>query len=424
MIIPAVALGAGRLCGLPQTHMRIPALSSSHAALLTPSDAQTMPFRSTKRAARPLGRWVSTAIAQADSSAAPTAPSTRLDSLELNSVVSVQGYINPDVPADAQATVFAIYDQAKMLQYIGFSKNLRSSLLTVFARRPDKTHFYRAAYLNTLDQQAMLDLRAAWFDQSSGPPPGNKLPAERAAWQEAATPFVISDRGKVAAAEELAKTAIVKIKARGCKEEFVLNRDGILEGRVEFLAVADLSPVELERQRREAEAAAAATRRCMAIVDDEPFPFEIFIKQKLKTNGGFMFDLRVTANERETTHRVIVSSDYYDVEEGLDAEGVLERVFAFLLAKGVPRHTEGIMLSSEFPINYFAVSEVTQHFDDFADAWGGALKKDFWRFNRTQDYGMWKGEDVAALSEQFRPDLMSRGREVWAEGNGDGDGAE
>lgn len=420
MILPAAALGASRLSALPHATLRSPALAGAPAGVLAASDAHLVAFRPSKRPARPSGRWVCAATAEADASAPSAPPSARLDSLDLLSVVSVQGYINPEVPADAQATVFAIYDQAKALQYIGFSKNLRASLLTVFSRRPDKCHFYRVAHLTTLDQQAMLDLRAAWFYQSGGPPPGNKLPAERAAWQEAATPFIISERGRLAAAEELAKQTEVKIKARGCKEDYILNRDALAEGRVEYLAVAELNPEELARQRREAEAAAAATRRCIGTIDGEDLPFEMFFKAKLKTGGGYMFDVRVTANERESNHRVIVGSAYYDGEEGLDAEGVVERIFAFLLAKGVHRQTSGMLLSSDFPINYFAVSEVHQHFEDFADAWGGALRTEFWRFNRTQDYGMWKGEDVDALSEQFRPDLMSRGREVWAEGGGSG----
>ncbi len=70
-------------------------------------------------------------------------PAPRLDGLELLPVVSVQGYIQPEIPAATEATVFAIYDQSKTLQYVGFSKDLRNSLRTVFSRRPDKTHLYR-----------------------------------------------------------------------------------------------------------------------------------------------------------------------------------------------------------------------------------------------------------------------------------------
>ena len=50
-----------------------------------------------------------------------------------------------------------------------------------------------------------------------------------------------------------------------------------------------------------------------------------------------------------------------------------------------------MLLSSQFPVNYFSMSEVEQFFPEFADEYGhferslgGAGK--FWRFNRLHDY--------------------------------------
>jgi hypothetical protein len=34
-----------------------------------------------------------------------------------------------------------------------------------------------------LDQERMLAIRQAWFDECGAPPPGNKLALERKAWQ-------------------------------------------------------------------------------------------------------------------------------------------------------------------------------------------------------------------------------------------------
>ena len=406
----SLRLGASSLNGVPRSPCRIP---SNHA--LSIPDAHFRSSNSSKRHNRPCHRWVCTAIAQAaepSPSAAVTPPSSaRLDDLDLLPVISVQGFVNIDVPPGTEATVFAIYDQAKTLQYIGFSKNLRGSLLTVFSRRPDKCHLYRAMYLPTMDQQQMLEVRTRWFEQNGGPPPGNKLAAERAAWQEPATPFVLSERGLAAAAEELAKQSLVKIKARGCKEEFLVNQDLLQQGKVDFLAAAELSPEELERQRREAEAAASLTRPCSVIIDGEEVAFDLFFKSKVATNGGYMFDVKLTANDRETSHRIIVGKRYYENDK-LEPELVVERVFSYLLAKEVPRETSGMLLSSDFPIRYFAVSEVHQFFDDFEEffgqGWLQGTPNDFWRFNRVQDYGMWKGEDVKALSAQFKRGLKDQ----------------
>lgn len=58
-------------------------------------------------------------------------------------VVGPQGMIEPEVPAGTAASVFAIFDEGKKLQFVGFSKDLRNSLRTVFSRRPDKAFFYK-----------------------------------------------------------------------------------------------------------------------------------------------------------------------------------------------------------------------------------------------------------------------------------------
>ena len=39
--------------------------------------------------------------------------------------------------------MFAVFDESKKLQYVGFSKDIRNSLRTVFSRRPDKVFFYK-----------------------------------------------------------------------------------------------------------------------------------------------------------------------------------------------------------------------------------------------------------------------------------------
>ena len=57
----------------------------------------------------------------------------------------VQGYIDPPVPEGTEASVFAVFDANKKLQYVGFSRDLRNSLRTVFGRRPDKVFYHKCA---------------------------------------------------------------------------------------------------------------------------------------------------------------------------------------------------------------------------------------------------------------------------------------
>lgn len=106
-----------------------------------------------------------------------------------------------------------------------------------------------------------------------------------------------------------------------------------------------------------------------------------------------------------TLHRIIVGKDYYD-PYSIAPETAVEAALSLLLGKKLPRQTEGMLLSSQFPINYFSISEVEQWFGVefqtcFEAAAGADLKAgddDFWRFNRVFDYGPMKQE----TSEQLR----------------------
>ncbi len=62
---------------------------------------------------------------------------------------SVQGYIDPPVPEGTEASVFAVFDANKKLQYVGFSRDLRNSLRTVFGRRPDKVFYHKCGMPRT-----------------------------------------------------------------------------------------------------------------------------------------------------------------------------------------------------------------------------------------------------------------------------------
>ena len=44
--------------------------------------------------------------------------------------------------------------------------------------------------------------------------------------------------------------------------------------------------------------------------------------------------------QRETSHRIIMGKEYYE-DFGLQPQQALDRAFAFLLSKKVPRQTEG-----------------------------------------------------------------------------------
>lgn len=67
----------------------------------------------------------------------------------------MQGLIQPMIPSNSEASVFAVYNDRKQLQYIGFSKDLYNSLRTLLGRRPDKAFFYKYEHQHPCSTPAM-----------------------------------------------------------------------------------------------------------------------------------------------------------------------------------------------------------------------------------------------------------------------------
>lgn len=79
-----------------------------------------------------------------------------------------------------------------------------------------------------------------------------------------------------------------------------------------------------------------------------------------------MFDAAVTFEDRETVHRVIVGREYYE-DFGLEAQEVVAMAFRFLLARRVPRQTEGAQQYSRVWCGRSHVGTAAIH--DFSCIW-------------------------------------------------------
>lgn len=85
--------------------------------------------------------------------------------------------------------------------------------------------------------------------------------------------------------------------------------------------------------------------------------------------------------------RVIISKTYYEPYEILP-EAAIEAAVSLLLQLKMPRHNEGMMTPSEFPVNYFTIAEVEQWWPEefaatFMHVTGKNLKSGdsyFWRY--------------------------------------------
>lgn len=61
-----------------------------------------------------------------------------------------------------------------------------------------------------------------------------------------------------------------------------------------------------------------------------------------------------------------VGDEYY-TPHGITAEDVVMTSFAFVIEQDTERQTEGLLLMTQFPINYFTVAELDQRFPNFRD---------------------------------------------------------
>lgn len=312
----------------------------------------------------------------------------------------------PDVPPGTHGAVYAIYDEKQKLQYVGTTQHLRSALRTALGRRPEKTHYYKAHYLTTAEPAALQAVVDQWFEECGGQPNGNRLAIERRMWQQPVDAGAISERGRKGAAEECARQLVAQLKERGCKEEFTPNPTLLLEGQVDFLTARELTDEEMAAEM-EAEAARSRGRRsCVALVDGVERVFTTSYSLKFPTKGGHMMDVSVLFDGRETNHRVIVGKHYYEPYD-ISPEAAVEVGLALLLRAKVARSTEGMLLSSQFPVNYFALGQVEQWYGDefreeFARVTGGEQLQndtaDFWRFSKVHDYGPLRRETAEQLA--------------------------
>jgi hypothetical protein len=276
--------------------------------------------------------------------------------------------------------VFAVYDASDAIQYIGFSKDLRNSLRTLLGRRPELCHSFRAIHYMQLDQQDMVAQRAAWTAELGAPPPGNAVPAETAAWQQAR---VFGSAAEAAAAQAALAAALA---ARGVTETMDAEPALLASFKLDIAPSTVNTAAALEGDAARRGSGAAAARSVTASFPGaaaqgfcEEVSFDIFFQNSYTTKGGHMFDVLVTPKDGAavTTHRIIVGKDY-PAAAGCSPEEMASHSIAFLMHRKAAMQTEGILDSSTFPTNYFNVSLLDQWWPEFGARHGLPGDTKFW----------------------------------------------
>ncbi|NEP14442.1 MAG: GIY-YIG nuclease family protein [Symploca sp. SIO2C1] len=122
-----------------------------------------------------------------------------------------------NLPEDLQKKIgiYAIFDQDKTLQFVGYSRDIYLSLKQHLVRKPQACHWLKAQTIAKPNRTQLENTRNAWIEENSVTPPGNG--SESAAWNQpidAKPAMTEEDKIQYENSDELRKTKLLKNIAR------------------------------------------------------------------------------------------------------------------------------------------------------------------------------------------------------------------
>ena len=138
-------------------------------------------------------------------------------------------YVNGsgELPAQfhGKVGVYAIFNQARVLQYIGLSRDVSLSLKQHLVRRPQQCYWVKVQTIDRPNRAVLEDMRAAWIAENGATPVGNG--PDEAGWNQpidVKAQLTPEEQQAVATAEnELAQAKVLKQAARRVEAD-LLNR--------------------------------------------------------------------------------------------------------------------------------------------------------------------------------------------------------
>jgi hypothetical protein len=130
--------------------------------------------------------------------------------------------------------VYAIFNQDKVLQYIGYSRDVSLSLKQHLVRCPQQTYWLKVQTIDRPSRTALEEIRQAWLAENGTLPPGHG--EEEARWNEpidAKGQMTDSEKHSyVNAVDELSQIKILKQVARRVEADILENLKirGVQEG--------------------------------------------------------------------------------------------------------------------------------------------------------------------------------------------------
>ncbi len=136
-------------------------------------------------------------------------------------------YINSDgmLPEQFQGKVgvYAIFDEAKGLQCIGYSRDVFLSLQQHVVRQPDRCHWLKVYVIDRPNRSVLEETRDRWIADNGAVPPGNEI--DHAAWHQPIDASVtMTDEERTQynnALDDVSRSKLLKTIARRLEEKIL-----------------------------------------------------------------------------------------------------------------------------------------------------------------------------------------------------------
>jgi hypothetical protein len=131
---------------------------------------------------------------------------------------------------DGKVGVYAIFDQAKTLQFIGYSRDVSLSLKQHLVRQPQKCYWVKVQTIQRPSKTLLEGIRDAWIAQNGTTPDGNGV--DEMAWNQAIAAkdqMTPEERASYEASDDLGKVKALKQVSRRVEAEIfaVLETRGV-----------------------------------------------------------------------------------------------------------------------------------------------------------------------------------------------------
>lgn len=141
------------------------------------------------------------------------------------------GGLIPEQPFAEKVGAYAIFDEAKVLCYVGLSRDIYASLKQHLVRCPEHCHWVKVQTLDRPNRTVLEAMRQQWLTENGAIPLGNGPEEERWTQAIAVEPLMTeAEKAAIAAADDLSRSKLIKDVARRVEQEIfaVLAARGVM----------------------------------------------------------------------------------------------------------------------------------------------------------------------------------------------------